>query len=281
MQPGSTCGIDVIPPEPTKFEQVPPPHDYTGGIFVASGKVSVVDPFQRKVEINAPGWVKLPVKPPADDTEAGRAEPSPQLIALPKWLGAKTVNPSDRQWARSFEKKLSPDERVDLSLPAVAEDKNLARMATDALGLIEAYGALVDVLKRAAPVTHDDARRAAISALRVWLPRKPENRELLKTELTRVYSPEDAEIAYRLLWGFDQDDARNKDTSIQVLEWMEHPEVSIRELAFSHVYRLTGTMHEYRASKTPLALRNPMKAWYSQVQKYGALLPPLKDAAGK
>lgn len=265
LEPGALCGVEMTPNEPTKFEQELQKDDYAGGIYVGSGKVTVVDPAGKKSPLTGPAWIKLPV--------TGK---NPPLITLPKWMGTQSLTSTEKQYARLFEKKFIIDEAVDLSLPAVADNTNpiLSRLATEALGLIDAYGPLINILKR---TKHDEARRAAISSLRTWLPRNVENREALQTELAQLYPPEEASVVYRLLWGFDQADARNRETSLQLLKWMESADTSICELAFSHVYRLTGKTHDYRASNKPLQRQQSVRHWFSHVAKEGALLPPEKE----
>ncbi|MSR56734.1 MAG: hypothetical protein EXS05_03565 [Planctomycetaceae bacterium] len=269
LPPGAVCGVEVIPREPTKFEQQLGPNDIFGGIYVVNGAAVVTDPTGEQSTIAGPGWLKLPIE-----------KPNPPLRTIPKWIGPSMPLATERANARQFEKEFKLKEAVDLSLPAVAESSNavLARLATEALGLIDAYGPLVNVLQHS---RHDESRRAAISALRVWLPRDPENRDLLKTELAKLYTPEDADAVYRLLWGFDQDDARDKATSLQLVEWMGHQETSIRELAFANVSRLTGKSTEHRASNKPHQLQALLNHWRKQVQKDGALLPTAKNDGDK
>jgi hypothetical protein len=280
LSPGTTAGVDLVPVEPTGFERDPAKSDYSGGIYVATGGATIIDPFGRSTEISGRGWLKFPVRAPAVEGEAPQAAANPPLITLPRWMGQASPLSAERQSSRLFEKKFKLDEQVELSLPAVADDPNaiMARMATDCLGLIEAYRPLVNVLQRS---RHDESRRSAITGLRLWLPRNPENRTLLQTELAQLYPPEDAEIVYRLLWGFDQDDARNKDSALQLLEWMGHPEVSIRELAFAQVYRLTGKTFDYRASNKPQQLQQSLKHWQAYINKEGGLLAPVKEAPAK
>ncbi|MFN0051934.1 MAG: hypothetical protein ACKV0T_07065 [Planctomycetales bacterium] len=262
LSPGSTCGIEVIPFEPTKFEQELPTAGPHGGIYVGEGKVALVRPGGGDVTINGRGWLQLP---PVGE--------NPPLLALPRWLEPQTLLRAEKQSFLQFEKKFSRDEAIDLSLPAVADDHNpiLARLATECLGLLENYGPLVSVLQRS---HHEEVRRAAITGLRMWLPRQPENRELLRAELAKVYQPDDVDVAYALLWGFDQEDARSKETSLKLLEWMGHPEASIRELAFAQVHRLTDKTHDYRAGNRPLQLQSSLNKWRQHIQKEGALLSP-------
>lgn len=262
IQPGTVCGIDLIPKEASKFQQLLAPSDYTGGIFVSSGEAAVTDPVGKTTFLHSPVWLRLP--------HGGTAE---NLVAIPQWLNRQSLGGAWEPLARAFERRFNGDESIDLAMPGVADDLNphLARLATDCLGLIEAYRPVVKILQR---TRHDEARRTAISALRVWLPRAEENRDLLKAELARLYPPEDAEVAYKLLWGFDADDLRDKDLSLQLVDWMAHPEISIRELAFYDVSRLTQKTHEYRPSLKPLQIQSTVATWRRYVLTKGALLPP-------
>ncbi len=146
-------------------------------------------------------------------------------------------------------------------------------MATECLALIEAYGPLIDILYRS---QHEEARKAAISGLRLWLPRGADNKDLLKAELAKRFPADEADTIYRLLWGFDEDDARNKVISMQLIEWMGNPELYIRELAFYHVYRLTGKTHDYRPNATTLQIGSALKRWDTHVKREGGLLPAVK-----
>jgi hypothetical protein len=267
LEPGSVAGIEVTLREPTRFEQDAAAVGYAGAIYIASGNVAVTDPAGEVSAIAGPGWLRLP--------PGSQRDP---LVTLPRWLGAPTVTGAARQTARQFEKKFTLSESVDLSLPVVAEDPNpmLARLGTECLGLLDAYGVLVGVLRRS---QHEEARKAAISAMRAWLPLDPAHREQLKAELASNYTPEDASAVYRLLWGFDEDDARDNGTSVELLDWMAHSEVSIRELAFYHVSRLTGKSYDYRPNGNPLQLQSALNRWrqhFTKTSKDGALLPPKK-----
>lgn len=275
VRPGSTCGIQISPMEPTKLEQVLDKNAYLGAFYVASGGVAITDPAGKTYELKGPNWLQLPLRADAADGEKTAQNP---LLRIPAWLGPQTATSTAQNYARLFERKFKLDDAVELSLPEVAGDPNpeIARMATECLGLIEAYGPLVDILHRS---QHEEARRAAISGLRLWLPRNAENKESLKIELSKRFPPEEAEPVYKLLWGYDLDDARNKEISLQLVDWMGNPEISIRELAYYQVSRLTDKRHDYRPNGTPVQLRSALKHWQQHIDKVGALLPPLKPPA--
>ena len=52
-------------------------------------------------------------------------------------------------------------------------------------------------------------------------------------------------IANAAWWGFDKKDAQDKMTSYQLVEWLGHDHVAVRQLAFYHVGRLTGRRFDY------------------------------------
>jgi hypothetical protein len=271
VRPGALCGMQVNLREPTKLEQELDKNAYDGGFYVASGGTAVItDPAGRTHEIKGPDWLELPLLAGAD----GKPAKKRRLESL-KWMEPPVVSTTVQNYARLFEKRFSPDDAVELSVPEVAGDTNpkISQMATECLGLIEAYAPLVDILHR---TQHEEARRAAISALRLWLPRNADNRELLKAELAKRFPPDEADAVYKLLWGFDEDDARNLIISQQLVDWMFDPEISIRALAFYHVERLTGKNHEYRPNATPVVLRSSKVRWQQHLNKEKGLLPSEK-----
>ena len=94
--------------------------------------------------------------------------------------------------------------------------------------------------------------------------------------MAKRFPPDDADVVYRLLWGFDVDDAHDKNMSMQLIEWMGSPELAIRELAFYHVYRLVKKDLDYRAGNMFTKNKNPLKRWQEHVKKDGGLLPAQK-----
>jgi hypothetical protein len=271
-RPGAVVGVQINLMEPTKLEQLLDKNAYLGAFYVSTGSAAVTDPAGKTATITGPGWLELPLRPAA---EGEKPPPNRPLLTIPRWMGPQTSTSTAQKYARLFEKRFSLDDAVELSLPEVASDPNyeIARMATECLGLIEAYGPLIDILHRS---QHEEARKAAISGLRLWLPRSADNKDLLKAELAKRFPPEDSDAVYRLLWGFDEDDARNKIVSQQLVEWMGNPELYIRELAFYQVSRLTNTTHDYRPNGNTLQIGSALKRWNAHVTRLGGLLAPVK-----
>jgi hypothetical protein len=271
LQSSATCGVSIKPLEPTKLVENPDRNSYEGAFYVTGGIAVITDPAGQAHEIKGPDWLELPLAIADAEGKLTRKRP---LLVVPKWMGSQTLSSIMQGKAAVFEKKFVLDEAVELSVPEIAADANpqISQMATECLGLIEAYGPLVSILRS----QHEEARKAAISELRLWLPRHPDNKDLLKAELAKVFPPEDADVVYRLLWGFDETDARNKAVSMQLIDWMADPEVAIRELAFYQVYRLTGKTRDYQANASTLKMASCLKSWREHVKKDGGLLPVQK-----
>jgi hypothetical protein len=274
LRPGTVVGVRVDPLEPKKFEQPPDKNDYLGAFYVAAGgSASITDPGGIVHELKGLDRLDLPLL--AATEPGGKSGRIRQVSELPKWIGPPNLSPSDQNYARLFALKFSFKEAVELSIPEVTEDPipKVSQLATDCLGLIGVCGPLLDILHRS---LHPEARNAAISGLRLWLPQNAENKELLKLELAKRFPPDDADAIYRLLWGFDVDDARDKNTSMQLIDWMDNPELAIRELAFYHVHRLTNKDFDYRPGYTAFKNKNPLERWRKHVKKDGGLLPAQK-----
>ena len=272
MTPETVCGVEVVPLEPNRFEQDLGENSYRGMIYVASGTVQFVDGAMQRRVIPGPGG--LPLTPELIDA------PNPSDLttalsrnAVPKWVTEPNPSSSARQYSKQFEKLFKLNESVDLTITAFVNERRpeMARLAVECLGLAGSDGSLILALKRS---DHEEARRAAITALRTRLTTDPESREPLKAELLKRFSPENADIVYKLLWGFNEEDARNRLISQQLIGWMESEEIAIRELAFAHVYRLTDKKFDYRPNANAAQRQQAMTHWQQHLLKAGALLPP-------
>ncbi|MBS0266010.1 MAG: hypothetical protein JSS02_29025, partial [Planctomycetes bacterium] len=265
------CGVSIKPIEPTRLPETADKNAYDGGFYIAGGTAVITDPAGQVHEVQGGDWLELPLSGPG---AANERPPHRELREIPKWMGPLTMSSIAQSKAAVFEKKFVRDEAIELSLPSIAEDPNpyISHMATDCLGLIEAYGPLVNALRS----QHVEARRAAISELRLWLPRHADNQTLLKNELAKKFPPDDAETVFRLLQGYEQDDARDKLISTQLVEWMGHSELAIRELAFNQVYRLTGKTRDYQADGSPAKLQSSLRSWREHVKRDGGLIPAQK-----
>ncbi|NOX55021.1 MAG: hypothetical protein GXP27_11415 [Planctomycetes bacterium] len=270
-EPGTVCGVEIIREMPEQFEQAPGPNLYRGGLYVVEGAARFADGTNPEQVIKAKDWISLT---PQDRAQLAQADTRPPLFAIPEWLQAEEgyVTPTQRRYATLFEKEFHPDEPVLLALPTVVKSPRpgLSELAVKCLALIEAYEPLVQALAEA---EHEEARLAAIEGLRRWLPSDPNNGKRLQETLAEYFHPEEAKIVYRLLWGFSEKDAANPYTSKQLVDWLEHDHIAIRQLAFYHIYRLTGQRFDYRPNAPLVQRQSAVNRWRAHLaRKNGTLL---------
>jgi hypothetical protein len=268
----AACGIEIRRLEPTKFETEPPAPGYSGSLYVARGVVRCVPPDGKVTTIQGPGFFPLTtgVAPNVKVSEIGRAS---QLM-IPDWLepdARRAAQKSKRTYNINFEREFVADQRLQLSLPAVADNPRpaIAELAVKCLAITDSYEPLVKALSQP---DHREARQAAIVGLSQWLPLQPRNRQLLKSELAKQFLASDSEAIYRLLWGFDDTDAKNPATSRKLVQWLESEHVAIRELAFWHIQRLTGLKYDYSPINPPGQRRVAVDRWYNHLEKKGGAL---------
>ena len=269
----AVCGIEVHRREPTRFESALDPPGFTASLYVVQGTVHFLNSEGKTATIEGPGFFAITDGVAANErkSEIGRAT---QLI-IPDWLEPdpkRAATKIKRPYNAAFEKEFDADQRLSLNLPAVViqtQRPAISELAVKCLALTDSYGPLVKALTQE---VHREARLAAITGLRQWLPLDPHNRQLLKAELAKHFLPSDADAVYRLLWGFDHADAKTPALSRTLVGWLDSDQVAIRELAFVHIQRLTGLKHEYSPINPPAQRRAAVDRWYNHLEKKGGVL---------
>ncbi len=268
----AVCGIEVHRAESTRYEVEPAAPGFTASLHVAQGTVRFSTADGKTATVEGPGFLSITGGVSANEkkSEIGRAS---QLV-LPDWLEPdpkRAATKLKRPYNAAFEKEFDGEQLLQLSLPAVVNNPRpaLSELAVKCLALTDSYSPLVKALSQA---DHREARLAAIAGLRQWLPLDPRHRGLLKAELAKYFLPSDAEAVYRLLWGFDHEDAKTPATSRSLVGWLDSEQLAIRELAFFHVQRLTGLKHEYSPINPPGQRRAAVDRWYSHIEKKGGAL---------
>lgn len=269
----SVCGIEIDPVQPTKPDEVLGANGYTGVLYAYSGMIRFSDGKGKVQTVDAGQWMSLSAK----DRAASATNPSdrPKPLRVPRWVEPEFKDNSylSRRSIAAFIKELDDDQLVSLTMPAITKDlkPNISELATKSLALTNRYQALVKVLDE---VDHHESRIAAIDGIRNWLPRDPQNGELLKEALNMQFSPEMAEIMERLLWGFQKSDAQDRFISGRLVEWLEHDNVTVRELAFNSIHQLTGRPIDYSGISTPAQRRSTARRWFAHLEKHGSLVAP-------
>ncbi len=272
MSDDALCGLEVHRREPTHFETEPEAPGYAAGLHVARGTVRWTPSEGKPVTIEGQGFYAVTTDSAANikTSEIGR----PNQMVSPDWLEPdpkRYASKQKRLYNTTFEKEFDIDQALLLSLPAIINSPRpaISELAVKCLALTDSYQPLIKALLSA---DHREARLAAITGLRLWLPVDPQNRQLVKAEIARHLLPTEAEAIYRLLWGFNHDDAKNAATSHMLVNWLESEQIAIRELAFWHVQKLTGLKHEYSPINPPGQRRVAVERWNLHLEKKGGAL---------
>ena len=247
--PDTIVGLELFPVNPTQFEVLPANGGFQGHIWVASGKAQIKDSADRVVDLAKNQQHVLPFDAPqtADNT---------QLPGVPQWVATtqpRLASPTMR-YADALERELVIDVSATDSVSSLVSDRRprVAELATLCLVTLEQYEPLVEVLWDS---PYEETRTAAIAGLRSWMMKSPDNGAMLQTALNGFFSQADSETVYRLLWSYNEADARDPQKSKELVLLLDNSHISIRQLAFENCFRLTGKTHNYRPSM-PISQRN-------------------------
>ncbi|WP_298866506.1 hypothetical protein [uncultured Gimesia sp.] len=269
----SVCGIEIDAVQPSKPGEALGDNSYTGILYTYSGMIRFSDGKGKVQTIDAGNWMSLSAKDRAEEKihPSGQSKP----LRIPRWVQPDFNDNSylARRSIAAFAKELNDDQLVSLTMPAITKDlkPNISDLGTKSLVITNRYQELVKVLNE---VDHHESRITAINGIRNWLSRDPENGKLLTVALQEQFSPELAEIMERLLWGFQKEDAQDRFISGRLVEWLEHPHVAVRELAFNYIHQLTGRPIDYSSIATPTQRRSTARKWFSHIEKHGSLVEP-------
>lgn len=264
----TVVGIEITLREPTRFEK---PHDvnwYLGTLYVLSGSAKWTPSQGQALEVgNRTGVMIAP-------TQGGPAvKPTPISFSTPPdWTDSTKRKQSPlRSFEKPFEKEFEADLPMDQSMQSLIKHRNpkISELAVRGLVVTDSYPAVVKAL---AECGHEEGRFAARDGLLVWLPMNADHGKLLMSELEMRYPPADAEVVYRLLWGFTREDGRDKVTSLQLVEWLDSGRIEVREMADFWIERLIGRKTDYLATNSPAQRRSQIRRIEKIIEDDGALI---------
>ncbi|MEZ6058032.1 MAG: hypothetical protein R3C01_15135 [Planctomycetaceae bacterium] len=267
LEPGTLCGLDVAPQPSMAGPMQPQQVSFDGGLYVTAGKVTLANDRGEEVTLTADGgWVQFVGGVPSFQPSS----PSSRV----NWVSATPpeIPVFTRSINRLFEENFLADKPVGDTIPALLEDRHprVAELASRLLSLVGNDTGMV----RGLSSNHEEARIAAIQGLSVWIRQDPENQKKLEDHVDRNWREDDAAIVLRLVWGFGPFDAVQPMISKDLIDWMGHEDLAIRELAFYHVQRLTNRTYSYRP-QNPLVQRNvSLERWKEHLKREGALVAP-------
>jgi hypothetical protein len=264
------CGVELMAAESTAYEKELGEDRYTGNLFVVNGQVSFDSELSGDVQLTEPSWIPLT---PKDRRAMAESKGRPPLLTVPDWLDPSStrVSSTQRRYATRFQNEIDEEQPLRDSVPTIVNSKipGISEFAVKTMAVTGMHDLLVQVLAEAEFL---ESREAAITGLRRWLPTAVENREILRAELQRHFPADQVDTLYRLLWGYNEDDAHNPATSRLLVDWLEHDNVVVRELAFQNVYRLTGQRYDYRPINPVNQRKVAVERWYSHLERNGGAL---------
>ncbi|MFT4556722.1 MAG: hypothetical protein ACI92S_002072 [Planctomycetaceae bacterium] len=269
--PNALCGAELTAVEANAYEKDLGEDRYTGNLFVVNGRVGFTGELAGNVALTGPSWIPLT---PVDRKAMAENKDLPPLLTVPDWLetSGSRISSTQRRYASRFQKEIDEEQPLRDSIPSVVKSKipAISELAVKSMVTTGMNDQLVQILAEAEFL---EARSAAITGLRRWLPAAPENREGLRANLQQHFPADQVDTLYRLLWGYNEDDARNPATSKLLVDWLGHDNQVIRQLAFDHVYRLTGQRYDYRSINPANQRKVAVDRWYSHLERNnGALL---------
>jgi len=271
-KPGSII-IEVAPQKSTHYEKLPQQGLIIATTWVAGPAVRLLTPGGEWEDVKQTKQL-LPLTASRKEASAKQAKEE-AASSIPDWATHSEVilsSPKNRD-QREFIKKIEGSVNLWLDLEGVASDPNpnIAGLAAQALSLGNRYESLVNILVHS---PHEESRTAAINGLREWLPQSPKNRETLRALLNETVNEETESVIYKLLWGYDEKDARDPELSRQLVTWLRHDQAAVRELSIYWIDQLTGKKLGYRPLSSLKTREQGATTWERHLNKVGALLPP-------
>lgn len=274
LAPDTRLTVAMVPRDPEDFEEQFEGISFKAAVVLERGVVRVTGDSTGKVLLENPGWFSLTPGVSFGPNDPADPEGLSVLERQPAWLVAPSLSSAARNYAKLMEDKFyDATTPVDQTIVGAIDDKRplVSRLAVDCLVQLQSIPLLVDIMHR---TDHEESRRAAIAALRAWLPEMDENRAILKTELERRFTPSDAGIVYRLLWGYGDKHFRDPDTSRQLVEWLRNDHIAIRELAWLHIQRAGRRDFEFRPNASPAQRQTAVNRIVTQLRGNGLIAKP-------
>lgn len=274
LAPDTRLTVAMSPRDPQDFEEQFDGITFKAAIVLERGVVRVTGDSTGKMLVENPGWFSL-----TPGVSFGTSDPvDPEGVSVldrqPAWLVAMSQASAAKNYAKLMEEKFyDATTPVDQTIVGAIDDKRplVSRLAVDCLVQLQSIPLLVDIIHR---TDHEESRRAAIAALRAWLPEVDENRAILKTELERRFTPGDAGIVYRLLWGYGDKHFRDTDTSRQLVEWLRHDHIAVRELAWLHIQRSGRRDFDYRPNVNSAQRQTAVNRIVTQLRGAALIVKP-------
>jgi hypothetical protein len=246
--PGSRMGIEMFGrwPAGAPFSKNQEPNNgpAVSMIFlVFHGQVDVKGP-RRQFALTEP-------KGPAMlewDSVTGEEPSAHYLEELPAWAKEDAIAPEVREKKARLDefRMLAVSKSIEAALESFlnSDDVGKRRLAVFAMGALDDLRGLANALTT---TKHLDVWDNGIIALRHWVGRCPGQDMKLYNGLVDKgkFKPIEAEAFVQLLHGFSEADLRRPETYGTLIDYLDHPRLALRGIAYWHLSRLVPAGREF------------------------------------
>lgn len=197
---------------------------------------------------------------------------------MPDWIEGRDLSELDRRAAAQLRQFLLPDRPLSLSLLEMTEYRQtevraLACRNLTFLDHVEPLlQALNDEMQHSYWADHFDTLQATLA-------RGPETARQVKRVFDDLYGQQ-SDAVFRLTWGFSPEQLEDGGAK-RLVDFLEHPQMAARVLAFENLRRITGKTFLYRPEQSPLQERVKITKWRRALElgeiRYPTALPPAEQ----
>ncbi|MAT16136.1 MAG: hypothetical protein CMJ46_12805 [Planctomyces sp.] len=282
MTPETRFGIEAIPKQPYEIDPMNLEDIYNTTLYVQQGNVRFADGDGQVQVVNANEALSLELKALADNWPViplrGGEGSSEAALEYPDWMQLEEDRDSMtvRKAKLAHEKLFETDRSVGQSMSPHIINRNpiVASWAVDSLGHARDIHSLVQALTT--PDQPLEVVKMAQRHLREWLVEDPDtNAEILQAELEAALAEEDRDAVTQLLWGITPGQAQDPAMSQQILAWMDHSLLAVRDMAFELAAHYTDRELHYRPDASEKNRQSMLLRWKSKLEKNGGRLVPV------
>lgn len=201
-------------------------------------------PGRPSIDVRAPARLLIGVQPIQAPTA---------LTEVPKWITTDETPLLEQRAATTIiEPALAGDRTVDLVLRELSQhrQKEVRSLTVRALSYLGYFEPMVAVLNSTEPRSWNES----IGYLAAAIDQGPESAVDVRRSLEKAF-PQDANLLYRMLWGYSEDDLRNGE-AINLVNALNHDTLPCRVLAFANLKRLSGGAEYTYSPRDPANKRN-------------------------